>query len=257
MSADEELDSLLGPYVIGAVDADEQRRVEQHLADHGDAALEVSRLSEAFDEVLEAQATAFEPPADLWDQIARQLPDRAATGDPVVVPSTPDRPDDVVSLADHRSSRPGPGRARRRMSVIAVAAGLVVLIGVGGVVAGRAGHVSNPPDPGEVAAQVVASGNSLEMTLRSDDGTARAHVVMDDDGNAYVLPADMPVLDHGRTYQLWAEEDGQMISLGLIGDGATPAHLTVGSQPRALDISAEPAGGSVVPTVRVAAGNLS
>jgi len=36
-------------------------------------------------------------------------------------------------------------------------------------------------------------------------------------GTGYLLAHDMPALAKGRTYQLWGQTDGGLISLGLLG----------------------------------------
>jgi anti-sigma-K factor RskA len=65
----------------------------------------------------------------------------------------------------------------------------------------------------------------------------------------------LPSLDKGQTYQLWAIEGNQPISLGLLGASPGRAAFTMaGSKsPSHLSITAEPVGGSVFPTGRIIA----
>jgi anti-sigma-K factor RskA len=60
----------------------------------------------------------------------------------------------------------------------------------------------------------------------------------------------LPALDDGRTYQLWAIEGNQPISLGLLGSKPGRAAFTMAgsTRPSHLSITAEPVGGSVFPT---------
>ncbi len=69
-------------------------------------------------------------------------------------------------------------------------------------------------------------------------------------GQGYLVSSTLPALDKGRTYQLWAIEGNQPISLGLLGSSPSHAAFTMAgsTQPSHLSITAEPAGGSVFPT---------
>ena len=77
-----------------------------------------------------------------------------------------------------------------------------------------------------------------------------AQVVVLPSGQGYLVSSTMPSLDKGRTYQLWAIEGNQPISLGLLGGSPGQAAFTMAgsTRPSHLSITAEPAGGSVFPT---------
>ena len=68
-------------------------------------------------------------------------------------------------------------------------------------------------------------------------------------GQGYLVSSKLPSLGRDRTYQLWAIEGNQPISLGLLGGSPRQAAFTMaGSTPSHLSITAEPRGGSVFPT---------
>jgi anti-sigma-K factor RskA len=244
VSRDLDVESLLGAYALDALDERERAEVERELVDHPSWAAEARRLRDAFDEVLEAQGSSFEPPTALWMRIAAELTEparspRTTSGDPTS--RTTAAPPPVVPLGARRGgrSRPGPRQSRWLGAAAAVA---ILLAAAAGLVGGRV---------------TSSHSTSHQTTLAAADGSARARLVVDDTGAAELVPADLPVLDGGRTYQLWQLDGPQAISLGLIGDGALTARLTIGGAPHHLALSVEPPGGSVAPTMAVAAGELA
>jgi hypothetical protein len=56
-----------------------------------------------------------------------------------------------------------------------------------------------------------------QARLRSVDGTVTATAVVLPDGTGYLMAEDMPALARDRTYQLWGQTSGGLISLGLLG----------------------------------------
>jgi anti-sigma-K factor RskA len=139
------------------------------------------------------------------------------------------------------------------ITTIAVAAAAVaVVLGIGLVHADN--KVSNlqadqaAPSP-TVAAALHTPGHRV-VTLDSSTHAEQAQVVVLPSGQGYVLSSSLPALDKGRTYQLWAIEGNQPISLGLLGSTPGRAAFTMAgsTRPSHLSITAEPAGGSVFPT---------
>ena len=64
------------------------------------------------------------------------------------------------------------------------------------------------------------------------------------DGTGYLLTDDLPALDDSRTYQLWGQTGGGLISLGLLG--ANPGEVVpfqASGDIAALAITEEVAGG--------------
>lgn len=75
-------------------------------------------------------------------------------------------------------------------------------------------------------------------------------VALTSSGAAYLIPQDLAKLPAGRTYQLWGQIDGRMISLGLLG--SHPAVTAFSVNPNApvssFAITAERSGGTLQPT---------
>jgi anti-sigma-K factor RskA len=64
-----------------------------------------------------------------------------------------------------------------------------------------------------------------------------------------MLGTDVPAPKAGTTYQLWLQQNGQMVSAGLMSDVATPT-LLMGdpATASAAAVTVEPAKGSRAPT---------
>jgi anti-sigma-K factor RskA len=241
---------LLGAYALDAVDGDEFTDLELHLETCPRCRAELDSLRE----VAAAMGNSVEPlPEQLWSQIAIRLPERHEDEEPPPMP---------LLTPEERSPFRAPADARRRrqrttvstVAALAVAAAAVaVVLGIGLVHADS--KVSNlqsaqaGASAAAVAAALHAPGHRL-VTLDTSAHTELAHVVVLPSGQGYLVSSKLPPLGGGRTYQLWAVGGKQAISLGLLGSSPHQAAFTMagsahGSQ---LAITAEPAGGSVVPT---------
>jgi anti-sigma-K factor RskA len=236
---------LLGAYALDAVDGDEFTELEEHLETCPRCRAELDSLRE----VATAMGNSVEPlPEGLWSQIALRLPDRREGEEPPPMPQ----------LAEPHSPFRAPAAGatgRRRVMVgtvgaIAVAAASVaVVLGIGLVRADN--EVSNlqAASPA-VTAALHTPGHHLVVLDSTTSKTEQAQVVVLPSGQGYLISSTLPSLDKGRTYQLWAIEGNRPISLGLLGHSPGQAAFTMAgsTRPSHLSITAEPAGGSVVPT---------
>ncbi len=258
------IDELLGAYALDAIDDAERARVEQYLAASPAGQLEVDRMTNAIDQVVEAQAdTSADPsaaapelPTDLWDRIADQLPprlERVPEPGPAPESAAPEPVDELAVRRAHRTSR----TARIVLSV--AAAVLVVALGVGVVRrTGTSTTTSVAQQLEQQADQVAGQPGSHTATLTGPDGAVSVRVVIDDQGRGYVVPTGLPALGSDRTYQLWSVDGGTPISLGLLGSAPTIAVVGTGGSPSQLAITVEPASGSTGPTSNpVATGTLA
>ena len=59
---------------------------------------------------------------------------------------------------------------------------------------------------------------------------------------------DLPELDAGQVYQLWAVQDGAYVSAGVLADPDQGAAMEMPSPGVQVAITIEPAGGSAVPS---------
>jgi anti-sigma-K factor RskA len=194
-------------------------------------------------------------PEGLWSQIALRLPERPEGRESAEPPPMP-----RLGAEDHspfRAPAAAPPRRRRAMvgtvGAIAVAAAAVaVVLGIGLVRADN--NVTNLQatqggSSSAVRAALAAPGHEV-VTLDSSTHAHRAKVVVLPSGQGYLVSSTLPHLHDGRTYQLWAIEGNQPVSLGLLGAAPGQAAFTMAgsTHPSHLSITAEPAGGSMFPT---------
>jgi hypothetical protein len=226
MLSHEEAGDLLAPYALDAVDGEERAELEAHLAGCPRCRAELDGLRE----VAAAIGNGVEPlPEGLWSSIVSRLPEH-----PEVEEEHPPMPRLVAGTPS--TFRP---RARRG----------------GGRRGRRAGHADNRVSslqsaaPPSVSAYLMAPGHQL-VDLDSATHAQLAQFVVLPDGRGYLVSSKLPALGATQTYQLWGIVGSQPVSLGLLGDSPRQAAFTMAgsTRPSRLAITAEPSGGSVVPT---------
>lgn len=236
----DDIQSLLGAYAIDAVDPDERILVEDHLPRCDRCRTEVDRHREVAGLLaVEAEPIAEGVPATLWSRIETGID----AGDGPAAP--------VVRLDDHR-------RIRRVMYLAGSAAALLAL-----VVGFQASRISTLDSElaasdarvdqleqavaaapyAEVARLAAANPDATRVSLAGDSGLVMTAIILPD-GTGILVPESVRPLDAGHTYQLWAIQDGQVISAGVLGSepGFAPFHI----DPELLEglvITAEDAGG--------------
>jgi len=266
---DDDAESLLGAYVLDAVDDVERRRVERLLETSPEARAEVERLATAADEVAEAGADGATAPDRLFTSLMAQVAERASgptatagTAVPAPVEAVPvaptatptPTPGEVASLDRRRESR------RSRVPWILSAAAVVVLFVVGAVVVGNRSD-GGPTDSVAAMQQMAADAASMPGArtgaLTDAGNTMAVQVVVDPAGHAFVMSGVLPALDPDHTYQLWSVDGGTPVSLGLLGSAPVMSVVGVDSNVHSLAITMEPVGGSAGPTTQaMASGTL-
>ncbi len=83
------------------------------------------------------------------------------------------------------------------------------------------------------------------MTSPSNDSVT-ATAVISPTGTGYLMAGDLPTLASDRTYQLWGETGGKVISLGLLGRSPRLVAFSAHGSFKGLAVTDEVAGG--VPT---------
>lgn len=221
-----EIQDLLGAYALDAVELDERRRVEAHLAGCSRCRAEVADHRDT------AASLAFaggDAPAGLWDRIAGEI--RAG------------RPDSVPE-------RGATARARRRrwIAPAAAAASIVAAAALGAQVVLERDRV----DRAETASATVE--RLAERALTADDARVAdlkgdigpdVRAVVEPSGTGFVFAEELPTLPDDQTYQLWGVRGDTVVSLGVFGPDPGVVAFTAASDTEVLAITAEKAGGVV------------
>lgn len=243
METHDEIMELLGAYALDAVDDDERRTVEVHLAECPRCAAEVADHREV---AAMLAHTGGDAPEGVWDRIEASLEETPpafrmpTAGEPLVV-----EPGD--ELAERRQRRDD----RRPILVAAAAAAVALVIGLfGGTLIADDGTGGGPDQEvagaslDELARDALNDPASTKVDLASpEDESVTAAAAVEPDGSGYLLGTSLPALDAGQTYQLWGEREGTVVSLGVLGHepDVVAFHTEPGTE--TLMITQEVAGG--------------
>jgi anti-sigma-K factor RskA len=235
----QEIEDLLAAYAIDAVDDDERVVVEQYVASHPEADAEVQAFRHA---AAMLAYTGGPVPDGVWDSLAPALAERrrrveAAAG---VVPLPSRRPQ-----SEPKPDSPTAPGAHRMRWLAAAAVAAVLLIGgvVAAVVAtGDGGGSSSQQQLADAARAARTQPGARTVTLQSADGRALGDVTVLPNGRAY-LTSDLPALDGGRTYQLWALHGTDRVNLGVIGRDPHVVAFRIPGNPSGIAVTNEVSGG--------------
>jgi anti-sigma-K factor RskA len=233
----DDIQELLGAYALHAVEADEAEAVERHLEECPRCRAEVQGHREVATLLGNSGGDA---PEGLWDRIASRLEEPA----PPMRLHLPGAPGNVVPLAPRRRATPG-----RIVTAVLGAAAVLAIAVLGAQVVRQQDRLDDmesalPDSTLQAAANAAFSDRSaLKMELESLDGNVHGRAVMLPDGSGYLIVHELPQLAGNRTYQLWGQTDGGIVSLGLLGADPTTVAFQAGTDVSALMITAERAGG--------------
>ena len=238
MRSHDEIRSLLGVYALDAIDdPDELSAVEAHLARCAECRAEVDEHRSVTTAMAEADLRA---PSGLWDRIASGLDQEPA----------------------------GPVRGSwwpiQGLTSVAAAIAVVTAIGMTALWADANAEVDDLQqrvdeleagiteaqltlgrDPMELAVERARTrSGAVEVTVGGDIGSSQAVVLPD--GSGWLTEVEFAPLDPGSTYQLWAIQDGTVISAGILGaDPGTVAFHIDAERLNGLVVTIESAGGVV------------
>jgi anti-sigma-K factor RskA len=223
-----DIHALSGAYALDAVDDVERREFEDHLAGCEACLAEVASFRETA--ALVATTEAVTPPASLRTDVLSAISQvRPLPPEPSQTPSP--TPTDELAVR------------RRRLPVI-LAAAAVVLLAVGAV-------IWHPwqQDSSSAVDQVLQASDAVRTTQPLEGGGELTLVRSASLDRAVMLGKDVPEPASGKTYQLWLQQDGKMVTAGLMPDATKPTVLSgdVGTATAAA-VSVEPDGGSPEPT---------
>jgi anti-sigma-K factor RskA len=223
-----DLDELLGAYALDALDADEQRRVDDYLAINPRARAEVQEHREV---ATMLAYTGMDAPDGLWDRIVSTLDEAPPSPGPELAR--------VLPMDQHRR-RVGPTLGRW---VAATAAAALIAIAAIAVV-DRSNVVDTNPLEAAVA-QIRADRDSRSTRMVSAESAVEVEAIVDLQGHGFLLAGDLPQLPRSLTYQLWGVFGDQVISLGVLGPTPDIEMFTARGDLAAVAITIEPAGGVV------------
>ncbi|ACU54504.1 conserved hypothetical protein [Acidimicrobium ferrooxidans DSM 10331] len=231
----EEAASLLGAWALDALDPDEAKALEAHLAVCTQCALEADELRAAAGLLA---TTTTEPAPDLWDSIAGHLGQS---------PAEPRQP------TVHAPRRPRAGHRRGRIATVVAGLALAVAgAGIGGVVAlAHEVHTLNQhaASLGTAASTIAATPGTTVIDLTDSHDIPTATLALTPSGTAVLTAVRLPALSRSKTYQVWAITTQGVISIGLLGANPTVTVLHAPTRGlHAVAITAEPASGSPTPT---------
>jgi anti-sigma-K factor RskA len=229
-----EIEELLGAYALDAVDEDERREVEEHLATCPRCRAEVTAHREVA--AMLGNATGEGPavaPENLWDRIAASLQEEPPALGSVVRPPSWRRFSLIVPIG-------------------AVAAALVLIVGLLAAKVGnldqRVGSLSHQTT---IASAISNPAHRTVVLTSASKASWQATAVVLPNGEGYVISSSMPAIGSSRTFQLWALARGKVVSLGVLGSDPVGAAIRVEPTMTLLMITAEPLGGTPAPTTPV------
>jgi anti-sigma-K factor RskA len=230
-----EVHSLVGAYVLDAVDDLERAAVDRHLRECEDCRAEADELREAVARL--ADGTWSVPPPRLRTNVLAAIAETRQ-----LAPSAPD-----VSAARRAASR------WRRLTA---AAAVVVVVGAAGY-AVQEPRVRHERALAEAAQASEARVRSIlaapDLVVREETLTSGGRVTVASsrlhDAGVIMLAADGAPAD-GRVYQLWTVRSRTAAGVGTLEPGQSAIVQIVEGLPQASDVgvTVEPAGGSRTPT---------
>jgi len=218
----------VGAYLLGALEQDELREFEAHIADCEACRRDVAELKVAAD-ALPVSVPLVAPPPVLKGRIMAVVESEA----------------DLLAASGRRADEPErPRRERRsllgRLTRPAVALACALLLLAGGAAAGVL--LSGGDDSRTVAASTQPRGADVKLEIH--------------DGRATLVAAHMPAPPAGRVYQVWLARPGKdpqptSVLWSTRGDGS--AQVAVPGSLDGVDavlVTDEPQGGSDAPTTK-------
>ncbi|MEO9324051.1 anti-sigma factor [Nocardioides sp. C4-1] len=200
MSVD--IHALSGAYAVDALDEFERAQFERHLAGCSTCRDEVDSLTETA--TLLPETSALSAPDSLRASVLAEIQ--------TVRPLPP-----VVVAAAER------GRSTRRRFPALVAAA-VALIAIGGAGA-TVWHNAQDDAPAGVYDQVAAASDAEVVAASLPDGGTIKLAHSPSSGEAVLSATDLAPLPDGRTYQMWLDQDGEMVWAGFLDDPDSGAVL--------------------------------
>ena len=231
----EDIQELLGAYALHAVERDEAELIEAHLHTCPRCRAEVEGHREVATMLGNSGGDA---PEGLWDRIADQL----ETTPPPMRLELQAPPGNVAPLAPRRRERSN----RFVVAALGAAAALAIAV-LGAQVVQQQDQLDEMESALEDATLDAAANQAFDdpdaakVQLQSSDGEVAARAVVLPDGSGFLMAHELPGLDADRTYQLWGDAGGSLVSLGVLGSDPTTIAFQAGTDLSALAVTVEDA----------------
>lgn len=253
-----DLHELAGAYALDALPADEVAVFERHLETCEACKRDVAEMRDVAAVLGEAQAR--QPAPELRRSVLRAVHDASQD-----VGRTDGRRDRVLRSVQYVPQQPVAGPADRPATAVvrsrwperlapltAVAAALVLILGVGTAITRLDAQVDQLQAQNEHVHRVLASGDLRTVAL-SGEGALEAHLVVSEvTGEAILIAQGVRALDRDQTYELWLIDGAGARSAGLFlpdEDGSVVQLIATDvTQASTVGVTVEPSGGSPQPT---------
>lgn len=220
----------IGAYALDALDDDERRLFEAHLAECDSCQAQIGGLTATAARLGAAVATT--PPPGLRQRVMSE------------VARTRQQPP-VVELARRRAGRPW----YRQPAGIAAALLLVVSVALGSLALSQARRADRAETlASRITAVTTDPGRQEAQQPVSSGGTG---TLISAGGRAVFSATGLRALPEDRTYQLWVIDASGARSVGVLGraEGGRLSQFVPGVRPRdTIGMTVEPKGGSSAPT---------
>jgi anti-sigma-K factor RskA len=269
---DAELHSQAHLYVVGALDPDEVRTFEAHVAGCADCQKEVAAMNEVTAHL--SEIVAADPPVALRSSVLAQIAGTAQDPAAAVPQQAPGRGRHAapVSATTHAPARAAEASDtnvvalrrpwRERTAILVAAAAVLAAIGVGGwalndrnnardELTAAQQEIATAQQINDDIASVLSSGDAQSVSAKTKSGATTVVVRSPSRGVALLLASGLPSLPAGKTYQAWTIDNDKATSAGTFESQGD--HTAYELPPAAVDtgtvaITVEPAGGSDQPS---------
>ena len=235
--------TLSGAYALDALSPEEAEEFRRHLAGCHACHEEVRELQAAAARIGAGQAAT--PPPELKVRILA-----AADRTPQMPPSRGDRAPQSPSNTGWEpppATRTAKGASRRWQSWVGAAAAAVILVGGGAI---GVGALLDEDDSGlsEAAVEVFEAGDTRTRTVETANGGRITVGVSPSRNEMAVDTRELPELEGGRVYQLWAVRGEETVSAAVVSDPEVGAAMQMPAEQTKVAVTVEPRGGSEQPT---------
>jgi len=206
------IDELAAAYVLGGVDADEERSISAHLETCDQPHAEVRDLIGA-GSVLAAGAEPVRPSSQLRERLMATVAATPQDHRPILEQAPANEP-----TAETQTSIPWWRRVASPMAVAAVALAAAIGLGVWNVSLGQ--QIAERDE----ALRAIAGADVVHQVV----GSAGSGLLLDDGGTAIFVAEELADLPSGSLYELWLiGSDGVPVAVGTAADAGGVTLVTL------------------------------